>query len=99
MNLTSLDLANLALLRPPRIFSRDEVLATPAPVPQAAGVYAWWFDEAPFGVPLDRCKRWSDQVLLYVGISPKAAPMNGRPPSRQTLRTRIRYHYTGNAEG
>jgi hypothetical protein len=38
-------------------------------------------------------------TLLYVGISPKAPPKNGKPPSRQTLRSRIRYHYRGNAEG
>ncbi|RNL98558.1 hypothetical protein EFE23_13740 [Micromonospora solifontis] len=38
-------------------------------------------------------------MLLYVGISPKAPPSNGRPPSRQTIRSRIRYHYRGNAAG
>jgi hypothetical protein len=36
---------------------------------------------------------------LYVGISPKQPPRNGRPPSKQSLAERIRYHYTGNAEG
>lgn len=40
-----------------------------------------------------------DRTLLYVGISPKAPPLNGKPPSRQTMRSRVRYHYTGNAEG
>ncbi|MBL7258272.1 hypothetical protein JKJ07_28590 [Actinoplanes sp. LDG1-01] len=38
-------------------------------------------------------------MLLYVGISPKAPPTNGRAPSRQTIRSRIRNHYRGNAEG
>jgi hypothetical protein len=38
-------------------------------------------------------------VLLYVGISPKAPAANGRTPSRQNLRTRLRYHMRGNAEG
>jgi hypothetical protein len=37
--------------------------------------------------------------LLYGGIAPKAPPANGRPASQQTLRTRTRYHYTGNAAG
>jgi hypothetical protein len=37
--------------------------------------------------------------LLYTGISPKRPPANGKPPSGQTLYDRIRYHYTGNAEG
>ena len=38
-------------------------------------------------------------VLLYVGISPKEPPRDGRAGSRQTLASRIRYHYRGNAEG
>jgi hypothetical protein len=29
----------------------------------------------------------------------KAPPRDGSQPSRQTIRSRIRYHYTGNAEG
>lgn len=37
--------------------------------------------------------------MLYVGISPRKPPANGRPPSSQTLRSRIRYHFRGNAEG
>jgi hypothetical protein len=37
--------------------------------------------------------------LLYVGISPKRPPGNGRAPSKQNLQKRINYHYTGNAEG
>ena len=37
--------------------------------------------------------------LLYVGISPKAPPIGGGPASTQNLYKRIRYHYTGNAEG
>jgi hypothetical protein len=37
--------------------------------------------------------------LLYVGISPKRPPQNGARSSTQTLRSRLRYHYRGNAEG
>src|SRR5262249_17400710 len=36
---------------------------------------------------------------LYAGISPNRPPQNRRPTSKQTLRDRIKYHYTGNAEG
>lgn len=68
-------------------------------MPAAAGVYAWYFTAAPPGVPLEGCHVWQDAVLLYVGISPKAPPVNGRAPSRQTIRSRVRYHYRGNAEG
>lgn len=38
-------------------------------------------------------------TLLYVGIAPKPPPRNGRQPSTQTLRHRIRYHLQGNAAG
>ena len=85
------------LLAPPRVWSRAEVLASPSPVPRSAGVYAWYFREAPEGVPLLGCRTFEGLTLLYVGISPKAPPRNGRLPSTQTLYDRIRYHYTGNA--
>lgn len=48
---------------------------------------------------IDGCLHHLDHCLLYVGISPSAPPTNGKPPSRQSLRTRLRYHYRGNAEG
>lgn len=38
-------------------------------------------------------------MLLYIGISPKEPPTNGRMPSRSTLRQRLRTHYAGNAAG
>lgn len=87
-----------ALTRPNRLLSRDEVLARPCPAPPAAGVYAWYFREVPPGVPVEGCHVLRDLALLYVGISPKMPPANGRA-SRQTLRSRVRYHYRGNAEG
>lgn len=57
------------------------------------GVYAWYFDQAPDAIPLTGCVKRGNAHLLYVGISP------GRTPSKQNLRTRIRYHFRGNAEG
>jgi hypothetical protein len=45
------------------------------------------------------CHRDGDLDLLYVGISPKEPPANGRAPSRSTLRQRLRTHYAGNAAG
>jgi len=42
--------------------------------------------------------RFSGQTLLYVGILPKEPSRTGRV-SKQSLRTRVRYHYRGNAEG
>jgi hypothetical protein len=53
------------------------------------GIYGWHFATAPD--PAIEANR-----LLYVGI----APRHMRPRiSRQSLRTRIRYHFRGNAAG
>jgi hypothetical protein len=87
------------LLAPQKVWSRLELLAKPCPIPRLAGVYAWYFREVPAGVPTAGCLTFGGLTLLYVGISPKAPPRNGKPPSSQTLYDRIRYHYTGNAAG
>jgi len=86
------------LLSHARLFTRKEILSKPCPVPQSPGVYAWFFKAVPPGVPTDGCIAREELTLLYVGISPKADPKVGKP-SRQTLRTRVRYHLRGNAEG
>ncbi len=83
-----------ALLRPARIFSRAEVLATPCPVAGTRGAYAWWFRTVPDGVPTDGCLLHEGHTLLYVGISPHSDQSDG------TLRKRIcRSHFKGNASG
>jgi len=88
------------VLRPSRMWTRSEVLAADKPVPAAGGVYAWFFDELPDErVDRDACHQVNEWTLLYVGISPKRPPRNGKPPSSQTLRSRVRYHMRGNAEG
>jgi hypothetical protein len=87
------------LFVPTRLFTADDVIARPSAAPAAPGVYAWYFNEAPPLVNAAGCHRWQDLWLLYVGISPKAPSLNGRPPSRSTLKARLRTHYAGNAEG
>lgn len=87
------------LSSPSRIWSREEVLSKPCPVPREPGLYAWYFKQVPAGVPTSDCIRVGDLTLLYIGISPRAAPLNGKPASRQRLRHRVQYHYRGNAEG
>ena len=85
------------LTRPDRLFSRDQLLNhSTCPVPRASGVYAWFFRPVLPEVPLDGCIDHRGMHLLYVGISPDK---QGKPGSVQTLRNRLRYHYTGNAEG
>lgn len=78
-----------ALVSPDRLWSAQEVLTRPSPVPAAAGVYGWHFKESP-------SPRLDAGRLLYVGIAPRH--MANRA-STQNLRKRVRYHYRGNAAG
>ena len=86
------------LLRPTKLWTCTNLLARPCPVPASAGVYAWFFDWCPQGVPIEGLVRSNGFVLLYVGISPKRPSAVGSP-SRQTLRSRLQYHFQGNTEG
>src|SRR5215471_1664578 len=84
---------------PVRVYSCEDVLTRPSPVPAQDGAYGWWFRKLPPLVGADGCCQHQGLWLLYAGISPNRPPQNGRPPSKQTLRDRIKYHYTDNAEG
>ena len=81
---------------PQRFLSRDEVLSKPSPIPDANGLYGWYFNKIPGKTPTDKCITSDSKTLLYVGISPDKS---SKPNSTQNLRTRITYHYRGNAEG
>src|SRR5512145_3465922 len=87
-----------ALLNPPNLWNRAAVLDKPCPVPRVPGVYAWYFRTLPPHVPNEPYHTAHGLTLLYVGISPKKPPQNGKPPSRQTLATRLRTHLNGNAK-
>jgi hypothetical protein len=76
--------------------SRALVLSPDCPVPKVPGVYIWYFRSVPPMVPISDCFERYGGRLLYVGISPAT---NRNPQSRQTLRSRIRYHFRGNAAG
>lgn len=89
----------VGFVNPARVYSCEEVLARPSPVPAQDGVYGWWFRTLPPLVVADACQLHQGLRLLYAGVSPNRPPQNGRAPSKQNLRGRIRYHYTGNAEG
>ena len=94
------DIVLQTLTGPSRLFTRNEVLARPSPVPAHAGIYGWFFRAPPSdAIDVSHCVSRHGRALLYVGIAPKPPPKNGRPPSRQTLRSRLRYHYRGNAAG
>jgi hypothetical protein len=86
------------LLDPSKLWTRAEVLARPCPVPASAGVYAWFFDWCPQGIALEELVHSFGFALLYVGIAPGPPSASGKSSS-QTLRSRLRYHFRGNAEG
>lgn len=87
------------LLEPAHLWSRSEVRCRPSPAPRLPGIYAWYFLLAPPGVSTGDCHKARGATLLYVGIAPKPPPANGSPPSRRTLCSRLRDHFSGNAEG
>jgi hypothetical protein len=87
-----------AFLHPTHLYSREQVLAGPSPVPASPGVYGWWFRNLPAPVDIQGCIRNGGLPLLYIGISPSRPPSNGGAPSRQNLRKRLRQHYDRSAE-
>src|SRR3954453_994212 len=87
-----------ALLAPPRLWTREEVVSRPSPVPKTAGVYAWYFRQLPGAVSVDGCHQLDGMPMLYVAIAPKPPSKAGRH-SKSPLHQRGRYHYPGNAEG
>lgn len=79
--------------------TREQVLARPCPVPATAGVYGWRFRKLPAEIDTSGCAKRDGLTLLYTGISPNKPPTNGKAPSTQNIRKRIKTHYTGNAAG
>jgi hypothetical protein len=57
----------------------------PSLIPRSKGVYAWYFNSLPLGVPREEYIRVDGFDLLYIGI----AGSPSRPDSRNTLRSRI----------
>ena len=53
------------------LYSRDQVFSRPGPVPEAPGVYGWWFRTVPADIDISGCAQRDELTLLYAGISPK----------------------------
>lgn len=76
------------LLRPSRLWTWPELQESRVLPPRMPGAYGWYFDGLPGAVPVSACHFLEGRALVYVGIS-----------STQTLRTRLRTHFRGNAFG
>ena len=87
-----------ALLHPMRLYSAADCLCRPSPIPTSPGVYAWYFDEVPPGVPVAAViSAWATHCSMSAS---RRRRRRGRPkPSIRTLRNRMRDHFSGNAEG
>jgi hypothetical protein len=85
------------LLHAPLIAPSD-LFGSPDLPPRTAGIYAWYFDAPPPRVPLAGCMQRGPFTLLYIGIAPKQ-PSSSGAVSRATLRSRLRQHCVGTAEG
>lgn len=85
-----------SILFPTCVYSRLDLQEDPSIIPAENGIYFWWIKNLPDIVPLDNCVKYGEYHLVYSGISPDK---KGKPNSKSTLRTRIRTHYFGNAEG
>lgn len=90
-------MTHIELLKPDHVTSCAAALTRPSPVPAQPGVYAWYFDVPPSGVPLEGTHRTEFGHLLYVGIAPREPRRSDSKPSSQVLRGRIRNHFRGNA--
>ena len=81
------------LVNKAELYAWSDLDSNAAVPPALPGVYAWFFTAPPEAVPTSGCVKRDGAYLLYVGISP------GRTLSTQNLRTRILFHFRGNAEG
>ena len=93
MGSRTLDRVRRDLQEPDTLHSLRDIQRNPDLLPDRGGIYAWYFDRDLRGVPKRGCHGITRRKLLYVGISPSRANSSG------TLRSRVRYHFTGNASG
>jgi hypothetical protein len=86
------ELLHAPLMAPSDLFGSSDL------PPRAAGIYAWFFDARLIHVPVAGCIQRGAFTLLYIGIAPKQPSTSGAV-SRATLRSRLRQHCVGTAEG
>lgn len=89
-----------AILKPPNLWSRAEVLSRPWPVPRKPGVYAWYFRGIPDRAPIEHPLIHDSNVRSTLAfLSPASPPRSGKLSRTQVLRRRIQMHMRGNVYG
>ena len=79
------------------VIDRESASSRSFQIPPVAGVYFWFFDEIPMGVPKEGCIKKDDLFLLYVGAAPKKLSPNRYQSAEVTIRDHIHDHFNGNA--
>ena len=82
-----------ALLHPVRLYSGSDFICRPCPIPTFPGVYAWYFNEVPPGVPTDGVSSdaWPHTALCrhraegYKGGGCEAEHKDASPPYARPL--------------
>jgi hypothetical protein len=75
--------------RPHQVFSSCRAAVDPAIVPGTRGIYGWYFDILPPGIPRGNYAIVDGHMLLYIGIAGASLT------SRSTLRKRICSNHLG----
>jgi len=96
------------LLKPKKLYSREDILKNTNLIPAQNGIYAWYFKTTPNinlfkkyyqiesnakSLFLQDSFKFKNYQLLYIGISPKDTK------SKNNIRNRIKGHMNGNAYG
>ena len=76
------------LTNPPVLYSRQEIIPNPCPIPETGGLYAWYFKKIPPKVPTEGCTVKDGKTLLYIGICPTKKDSG----KNRHLQTRIKEH-------
>lgn len=79
-----------SLKNPSKLWRPNDLIQCPALIPDAKGVYAWYFDRVPDIVPTENCVKHDGRIMLYIGIAGQ------NHSSNNSLRIRITQMHLGN---
>jgi hypothetical protein len=78
-----IDIRSTFLSNPSNLIRPSDIIHDPQIVPSEKGLYAWYFDSIPPGIPKNNYMQLNGWLLLYIGIA------GDSPESEQNLRSRI----------
>lgn len=78
-----IDIRSTFLSNPSNLIRPSDIIHDPQIVPSEKGLYAWYFDSIPPGIPKNNYMQLNGWLLLYIGIAGNSSK------SKQNLRSRI----------